>query len=77
MNFTDLQVLTLIKAHPGQSYQALARIAHDEMIGAWTAKKIQRAAARLQAAGKIKVVQGTVSMEVPCFKLYGVVSNGR
>jgi hypothetical protein len=56
--FTDVQVLTLIRAYPGLNIYQLAKKAQEEMgMGGrctWTYGKIQKAVERLKAEQKIK-----------------------
>lgn len=58
MIFTDLQVLNLIRAHPGLNVYQLAKKAQEEMSMdgrcTWTYGKIQKAVERLKAERKIK-----------------------
>jgi hypothetical protein len=57
LNFTDVQVLTLIRAYPGLNVYELAKKAQAEMnMGGrctWTYGKIQKAVERLKAERKI------------------------
>lgn len=55
MNFTDVQVLTLIRANPGLNLYQLEKRAKEEMAKwPWTIGKIQKAVERLEKAGKIE-----------------------
>jgi DNA-binding PadR family transcriptional regulator len=55
MNFTDTQVLTLVRANPCLNLYQLRQKAEEEMgRWAWTIGKIQAAVRRLEDEGKIK-----------------------
>jgi DNA-binding PadR family transcriptional regulator len=62
MNFTDLQVLALVRDNPDLNLYQLEKKAKEEMVRwPWTIGKIQKAVERLEKAGKIEtesVVQG-------------------
>lgn len=62
MNFTDIQILTLVRANPGLNLYQLRQKAEAEMSRwPWTIGKIQAAVRRLESDRKIKtesVVQG-------------------
>jgi hypothetical protein len=62
MNFTDIQVLTLVRANPGLNLYQLRQKAEAEMSRwPWTIGKIQAAVNRLAAAQRIEtesVIQG-------------------
>jgi hypothetical protein len=74
MNFTDLQVLTLVRAHPGLNLYQLTETAKKEMnlMGEcnWTTGKIQKAVERLKKEEKVEtrlVINGGRScQEVYC-----------
>lgn len=54
MNFTDHQVLALVRAHPGSSLYGLLRQAKEEMPKwPWTIGKVQAAVTRLEREQKI------------------------
>jgi hypothetical protein len=62
--FTDYQVLTLIKAHPGSSMSDILRYARKEMPSfGWTWGKIQKAILRLSDREKVILEDGT--KEIP------------
>ena len=74
MNFTDVQVLALVKDHPGESLRGLVRAAKKEMPNwAWTVGKVQKAVQRLEAAGKVKVEREMRTVEIKTFKVYGAI----
>lgn len=55
MNFTDVQVLTLVRAYPGLNLYQLVKKAEEEMPRwPWTIGKIQKAVERLKKDGKIE-----------------------
>jgi len=58
VNFTDVQILTLIRAHPGLNVYQLAKKAQDEMsMGGqcnWTTGKVQKAVERLKMEKKVE-----------------------
>ena len=58
MNFTDYQVLTLVRAYPGLNIYQLTKKAKEEMGMAgrcnWTTGKVQKAVLRLIKANKVE-----------------------
>ena len=71
MNFTDVQVLTLIRASPGLNLYQLQKKAEEEMPKwPWTIGKVQKAVERLKKEKKVEtrfVVKGGRScQEVFC-----------
>lgn len=62
MNFTDTQVLTLVRANPGLNLYQLRQKAAEEMSRwPWTIGKVQAAVKRLEEAKRIEtesVIQG-------------------
>lgn len=58
MNFTDYQVLTLVRAYPGLNIYQLTKKAKEEMCMDgrcnWTTGKVQKAVQRLINANKVK-----------------------
>lgn len=55
MIFTDIQVLTLVRAHPGLNLYQLQQQAEKEMgRWPWTIGKIQKAVERLKAERKVE-----------------------
>ncbi len=71
MNFTDMQVLTLISAHPGQSLRSLVRIARKEMPSwNWTVGKVQKSVRRLEKADKVQVDKVVETIEIESFRIY-------
>ena len=58
MNFTDYQVLTLVRAYPGLNIYQLTKKAREEMgmddRCNWTTGKVQKAVQRLIRANKVK-----------------------
>ena len=58
MNFTDLQVLTLVRANPGLNIYQLTKKAKEEMgmneRCNWTTGKVQKAVQRLIKANKVE-----------------------
>ncbi len=71
MNFTDMQVLTLVRACPGLNLYQLEKKAKEEMPRwTWTIGKIQKAVERLKKEKKVetvlKVNGGRACQEVYC-----------
>jgi hypothetical protein len=71
MNFTDVQVLTLVRASPGLNLYQLQKKAEEEMPKwPWTIGKVQKAVERLKKEKKVEtrfVVKGGRScQEVFC-----------
>ena len=71
MNFTDIQVLTLVRANPGLNLYQLQKKAEEEMPKwPWTIGKVQKAVERLKKEKKVEtrfVVKGGRScQEVYC-----------
>ena len=71
MNFTDIQVLTLVRASPGLNLYQLQKKAEEEMPKwPWTIGKVQKAVERLKKEKKVEtrfVVKGGRScQEVYC-----------
>lgn len=71
MNFTDMQVLTLVRNHPGLNLYQLTKKANEEMgRWNWSIGKVWRAVNRLKKAGKvetrIKQIGGKSCLEVHC-----------
>ena len=71
MNFTDVQVLTLVRANPGLNLYQLQKKAEEEMPKwSWTIGKVQKAVERLKKEKKVEtrfVVKGGRScQEVYC-----------
>ena len=71
MNFTDIQVLTLVRASPGLNLYQLLKKAEEEMPKwPWTIGKVQKAVERLKKEKKVEtrfVVKGGRScQEVFC-----------
>ena len=71
MNFTDVQVLTLVRANPGLNLYQLQKKAEEEMPKwPWTIGKVQKAVERLKKEKKVEtrfVVKGGRScQEVFC-----------
>ena len=71
MNFTDVQVLTLVRASPGLNLYQLQKKAEEEMPKwPWTIGKVQKAVERLKKEKKVEtrfVVKGGRScQEVYC-----------
>ena len=71
MNFTDVQVLTLVRANPGLNLYQLQKKAEEEMPKwPWTIGKVQKAVERLKKEKKVEtrfVVKGGRScQEVYC-----------
>lgn len=76
MNFTDFQVLTLIRANPGINLYQLVEVAKTEMPRwTWTIGKVQKSVERLKRetkAGqpiltvKLKVVGGRSCLQLYC-----------
>lgn len=71
LNFTDIQVLTLVRANPGLNLYQLEKKAKEEMSKwPWTFGKIQKAVERLKKEKKVEtrlVVRGGRScQEVFC-----------
>jgi len=71
MNFTDIQVLTLVRANPGMNLYQLEKQARLEMgKWPWTIGKIQKAVERLKKEKKVEtrlVINGGRScQEVYC-----------
>ena len=62
MNFTDIQVLALVRAHPGLNLYQLQKQAETDMGSwPWTFGKIQKAVRRLELDKKVEtesVMQG-------------------
>jgi hypothetical protein len=57
LNFTDMQVITLIKKYPGLNLYQLKKKAEEEMPKwPWTIGKIQKAVERLKKDHKIETV---------------------
>jgi hypothetical protein len=55
LNFTDTQVLTLVRAYPGLNLYQLHKIAQKEMPRwPWSIGKVHKAVQRLKIAGKIE-----------------------
>ena len=58
MNFTDYQVLTLVRANPGLNIYQLTKKAKEEIglkgLCNWTTGKIQKAVQRLLRANKVE-----------------------
>ena len=58
MNFTDIQVLTLVRAYSGLNIYPLTKKAKEEMgmngRCNWTTGKVQRAVERLKKDNKVK-----------------------
>lgn len=70
MNFTDTQVLTLIRTHPGSSLYGLLQNARLEMkLWPWTIGKIQKAVERLEKDAKITKTS-TMKGGRACVELY-------
>ena len=73
LNFTDIQVLTLVRDHPGESLRGLVRIAKKEMPKwPWTVGKIQKSVQRLEKSKKVKVEKDKLTIEIQSFRVYGV-----
>ena len=54
LNFTDTQVIALIRAYPGLNLYQLTKKANEEMgRWPWTIGKVQKAVQRLKKDGKI------------------------
>ena len=71
MNFTDIQVLALVRAHPGLSLYQLVKVAKKEMgKWPWTIGKIQKAVGRLERDKKVEtesvVLGGRACVLVRC-----------
>ncbi len=74
MNFTDMQILTLIRAHPGLNLYQLTKKANEELYKRnnepWTIGGIQKSVQRLRKAKKIetrlKVNGGKSCLELYC-----------
>jgi hypothetical protein len=69
MNFTDVQVLMLIRSHPGKNIYQLHKLAEIEMPRwDWSYGKIQKAVQRLKkekkVSGRIKVDGGRACQEL-------------
>jgi len=55
MILTDLQVLTLVKAHPGLNFYQIQQTAKKSMKKwEWSIGKIQKAVRRLEESGKVE-----------------------
>jgi hypothetical protein len=58
MNFTDYQVLTLVRAYPGLNIYQLTKKAKEEMgmdgRCNWTTGKVQKAVLRLMKTSKVE-----------------------
>ncbi len=55
LEFTDYQVETLVKLHPGKSMYDLLKIAQSEMSKfAWNHDKIRHSINRLEKRGKVR-----------------------
>lgn len=55
MNFTDTQVLALIRQHPGLNLYRLMKQAQKDMPRwQWTIGKVQHAVERLEKAGRVE-----------------------
>jgi hypothetical protein len=76
LNFTDVQVLTLIRANPGLNVYQLAKKAKEEMgMGgqcSWTTGKVQKAVERLKKERKVKT-QYIVRRQRTCQLVYATV----
>ena len=73
MNFTDIQVLTLIRNHPGESLRGIVRAAKKEMPRwCWTVGKVQKAVQRLEKAKKIKIEKEKQTIEIEAFRVFEV-----
>lgn len=73
MNFTDIQVLTLVRAHPGLNLYQLQKQAEKDMWRwTWTIGKVQKAVERLKKEKKVEtrlVINGGRS----CQEVYSTV----
>jgi len=55
MILTDLQVLTLVRAHPGLNFYQIQKAASESMQKwHWSIGKIQKAVRRLEESGKVE-----------------------
>lgn len=69
MSFTDVQILTLVLAHPGLNLYQLRQVAEKDMgQWHWTVGKVHKAVARLEKAGKVEtnseVIGGRACVQV-------------
>lgn len=70
MNFTDYQVLTVIRANPGSSMRELLRILKREMRQwPWSIGKVQRSVQRLEESGRIRVDRVTETIQIEACRI--------
>jgi len=74
--FTDLQILTLVRAHPGLNLYQLTKKAQEEMsIGGkcnWTIGKVQKSVERLKGDKKVQT-RYVVERQRTCQQVYATV----
>jgi hypothetical protein len=76
LNFTDVQVLTLIRAYPGLNVYQLAKKAQEEMSMAgrctWSTGKVQKSVERLKKERKVET-RYIVRRQRTCQLVYATV----
>jgi hypothetical protein len=76
LNFTDVQVLTLVRANPGLNVYQLTKKARAEMsIGGqctWTTGKVQKSVDRLKKEKKVET-RYIVRRQRTCQEVYATV----
>jgi hypothetical protein len=76
MNFTDLQVLALVRAYPYLNVYQLAKKAREEMsMGGqctWTTGKVQKSVERLKKEKKVET-RYVVRRQRTCQEVYATV----
>lgn len=70
-DFTDYQVLTMVRANPGINIYQLSINCEKQMRGNWSRDKVRRSIERLIARGRVTMGNGTEGGRA-CRKVYSV-----